>query len=466
MSEKLRPVLRVTFGTLLVLSAALVGFGFVKWSVIEGGADVTASGAQPVAPANGTTVITTSMQGNNRIVAYAPNGSVLYYNSSYLIYDDVDPSPRGKYTVTYMATEYVGREECDSSESCTRNVIERVNLSTGESERIYSRVTAQSENHWHDADRIGPHRWLVADIAHDRVFIVNTTTGVETWSWHAQEAYNVTGGGIFPGDWTHVNDVEMLPDGRIMVSLRNQDSVVFIHPEKGYQENWTIGADEKLSVLYEQHNPDYIPESNGGPAVVIADSENNRIVEYQRTNGSDASGASSNAAANGWTRTWQWNDSELRWPRDADRLPNGNTLITDTNGGRVIEVNERGEVVWEVHIEGPYEAERLNTGDESAGGPSARRAGLATQHVTGSPEARDDPFWETVADKTVKAWSRALPSSVENPLLYVLPPWIGIVELGGLVLLPVVLLGWGVTELYWSSYRVRLPISKRGDDTS
>ena len=31
----------------------------------------------------------------------------------------------------------------------------------------------------------------------------------------------------------------------------------------------------------------------------------------------------------------------------ADRLPNGNTLITETIGGRCIEVTPEGEIVWE-----------------------------------------------------------------------------------------------------------------------
>lgn len=172
-------------GTVL-FSLALIGFGFIKWSIIEGGADVVGSGAEPVTDANGTTVITTSMHGNNRIVAYTLNGSVLYYNDTYLFYNDVDPSSYGKYTVTYVATQQLDRAECDASETCSRNIIERVNLSTGETERIYSRVTAQSQNHWHDADWIGPHQWLIADTAHDRAFAVNTSTGVETWSWHAQ----------------------------------------------------------------------------------------------------------------------------------------------------------------------------------------------------------------------------------------------------------------------------------------
>ena len=39
------------------------------------------------------------------------------------------------------------------------------------------------------------------------------------------------------------------------------------------------------------------------------------------------------------------------WPFSALRLNNGNTLISCTNGNRVIEVNEEGEIVWQVDNE-------------------------------------------------------------------------------------------------------------------
>jgi len=33
----------------------------------------------------------------------------------------------------------------------------------------------------------------------------------------------------------------------------------------------------------------------------------------------------------------------------ADRLPNGNTLITESDGGRAFEVTQQAEVVWEFY---------------------------------------------------------------------------------------------------------------------
>jgi LPXTG-motif cell wall-anchored protein len=57
-------------------------------------------------------------------------------------------------------------------------------------------------------------------------------------------------------------------------------------------------------------------------------------------------------------------DGELDWPRDADRLPNGNTLITDSRHHRVLEVDTAGEEVWSfTGLALPYEADRLPNGN-------------------------------------------------------------------------------------------------------
>lgn len=42
------------------------------------------------------------------------------------------------------------------------------------------------------------------------------------------------------------------------------------------------------------------------------------------------------------------------WGGDADRLPNGNTLITDTVNGRILEVTPEGEKVWEVFLKNKW----------------------------------------------------------------------------------------------------------------
>ncbi|WP_435178344.1 arylsulfotransferase (asst) [Halorussus sp. AFM4] len=329
-------------------------------------------------PAGPITVLTTSEreEGGDRanfLAAVRANGSRLYYNDSLRVYNDVDPVPGTNATVLYVGANRLSPSECDAETACWLNVVEEVNLTTGGVRRLYAQKTSVRHGQWHDVDRVGEGRLLVADIARDKAFVVNTTTGIHEWTWSAREDLPLSSGGPFPRDWTHVNDVELLGDGRVMVSLRNQDRVAFVHRQRGLQENWTLGAEDEYGILHEQHNPDFIPAERGGPAVVVADSENDRVVEYRRTD----EGA--------WREAWSWSDDRLDWPRDADRLPNGHTLVTDTKGGRVLEIADNGTVVWRVEVEGAYDAERLGTGDESAGGPAAGSGGPAT--TAGGPVA-------------------------------------------------------------------------------
>jgi hypothetical protein len=325
--------IRVVFGVLIVLSVGVLAYGAAT-------APTTASAdsVPTPEPRSGTTVVTESAKFGT-IIAWHPNGSLRYYDDEHTKYFDVDPVANTSATVEYAATDTIhsSKPTCRSP-PCTRNVVERVNLSTGETREIYARYDpAETAAEWHDHVRVDEHHVIVADIVHDEVFKVDTETELVEWQWDAQSDFPVEGGGPYPGDWAHINDVSLLDDGRVMVSLRNQDQVVFIDQETGLVENWTLGADGAHDVLYEQHNPDYIPRERGGPAVVVADSENGRIVEYQRRDGS-------------WEQTWQWQDDRIQWPRDADRLPNGNTLIADTHGKRVLEVDRSGDVVWSVPV--------------------------------------------------------------------------------------------------------------------
>jgi hypothetical protein len=84
---------------------------------------------------------------------------------------------------------------------------------------------------------------------------------------------------------------------------------------------------------------------NGGNTL-IADTEGNRVIEV------DNSG------------TIVWKKTGLNWPQDAERLPNGNTLITEIDGNRVIEVDSSGTIVWQkTGLSSPIDAERLVNGN-------------------------------------------------------------------------------------------------------
>lgn len=270
--------------------------------------------------------------------------------------------------MTYIASGATDADTCPG-EKCLRNAIEQVNLTTGEVTQIHSWSDSRNgSTQTHDVDRINESVYLIADINYpDRVHMVNVTSGETIWEWKVSDVYVPKSGGNYPSDWTHINDVEYLPDGRVMANLRNQDQVVFIEPGAGIQDEWTLGTDDDHDILYEAHNPDYIPEECGGPAVLIADSENNRLVEYQRVAGE-------------WKRTWHWQDPIMQWPRDADRLPSGRTLITDSHGKRILSVRSDGTIAWSQQVPtGSYDIEILGTGDESTGGESAKILGLASR---------------------------------------------------------------------------------------
>ena len=433
--------LRIALVSLLVLSAAGLAYGYAA-DATETTFETHLSSEGPdssdsvVPPRENVTVVATdsnSWRGREgegpraraELIAFGSDGGVRYYNDSHTRYWDVDPVPGTEMTVEYMYADHLNASDCPSewdlsgrhvspdawraylearsTDACTENGLERVNLSTGEVTQVWSRVTPGKEaTRYHDADRLNETHFVVADIYLDRVMLVNETSGATEWAWNATDTFPTSTGGSFPEDWTHVNDVEVLDDGRIMASLRNHDSVVFIDPDDGLVENWTLGKDDEHGILYEQHNPDFVPSENGGPAAVVADSENNRLVEYQREGGE-------------WTESWVWRDARLQWPRDADRLPNGHTLVADSNGNRVFEVDENGSVVWSVNVAFPYEAERLGTGDESAGGPSAASAGIDSR--TGGPDEQALIFAK-----------RFLPGKYLNGLMYITPVWMGLPE--------------------------------------
>ncbi len=458
-----RTAVRITVVVLVCLSLLTLTHGYVTTSTAtataspDSGVDGAATNERPVAPRENVTVIATDSntwlgeesdgpRANAELVAFAPNGSVLYYNDSHTRYWDVDPVPNTTTTVEYVYADHLNESECGAERVCTRNGVERVNLTTGDVTALYSRLTpGKHSTRWHDVDRVDEDSLVVADIAQDRVYQINTTSGLVEWAWDAQSEFAPESGGPYPEDWTHLNDVELLDDGRIMVSLRNHDQVVFLDRNAGLREGWTLGSDDDHSVLYEQHNPDYLPNGEEDPAVLVADSERNRVVEYHRT-GDD------------WTKRWAWSDDRLQWPRDADRLPNGHTLITDSNGNRVFEIDENGSVVWSVTVAFPYEAERLGTGDESTDGSP----------IDDERSARSTSDGATANDGGVDGESSqfALAGPEINAVLYVLPVWIGPVHLLALLACVVVLPTWVVLELYWSRYTatLRSPLSIRTDD--
>jgi hypothetical protein len=223
--------------------------------------------------------------------------------------------------------------------------------------------------------------FVFTDMDRERIALVENGTVV--WEWHARSLYDAPPDPT-KRDWLHVNDVDVIGDGRFLVSVRNANQIVVVERGAGVVEVINEDRDEgddgsctqggqladfdddgevrcgDPDVINHQHNPQWL----GDGAVLVADSDNDRVVELHR-----------NETTGTWEPVWVVRETsgiDLNWPRDADRLPNGNTLITDSLGKRIVEVTPNGTAVWSVPTDRiPYEADRLPYGEVVGGGGDA-----------------------------------------------------------------------------------------------
>jgi len=256
----------------------------------------------------------------------------------------------------------------------------------------------------HAVDALGDGRFVFTDMDEERVVVVEN--GTEVWEWRASAFYDAPDDPT-RRDWLHINDVDAIGDGRFLVSVRNANQILIVERGEGVVE--VINADRDDSdddsctessqladfdgdgdvrcgdptVINHQHNPQWL----GSGAVLVADSDNDRVVELHRTE----SGA--------WKPAWTVRETgglELHWPRDADRLPNGNTLITDSLRKRIVEVDPQGEAVWSAPTDRiPYEADRLPFGE-----PAGRYDGGGAAGPSPVPPTPTDATPGTATDAT------------------------------------------------------------------
>jgi hypothetical protein len=305
----------------------------------------------------------------------------------------------------------------------------------------------------HDADLINGDQLLIANmreyngttgVSNDRILVYDRPSDEVVWEWTFHEHYpNSTDGG-FGEDWTHVNDVDKVGEGRYLASPRNFDQVILVNRSTDDIE-YRLGSDGNHSRLFEQHNPDFFVDENGTPTILVADSENDRVVEFAYRDGR-------------WEEVWSVGG--FNWPRDADRLPNGNTLVTDSLNHRTVEITPAGEVVWEVYAAwAPYDSER---GAPGSNGPSMAALDAGGSHqVTGGAEegpASQETFpdWlrRVTADTPVAATGEDLADRYQHVTPFLRPVWMSSWALLGVFLAVPLLLGWGVGELVYGRRRI------------
>ncbi|WP_440010237.1 aryl-sulfate sulfotransferase [Halomicrococcus sp. SG-WS-1] len=275
----------------------------------------------------------------------------------------------------------------------------------------------------HDVDRLSNGETAIIDMGNDRAFTVNQQ-GEITWEWQAEnhlaegtEFHRKYGGPPDPGgekDWTHMNDIDKLENGNFQISVRNFDVVIEVSPETNEIVD-VVGRPGNHAVMNEQHNPDRL---EGSDHLLVADSQNDRVVELNATTGDVV---------------WKYGGkSLLHWPRDADRLPNGNTLITDTFNNRVVEINPDGEVVWRYEgVMMPYSADRMTVPENSTD----------TVPATQFDSHFRDPNAATGMLQQAEAYAA-----------FVFPGWVRLPELVTMAAMVVVAL-WLLGELVVGAYR-------------
>jgi hypothetical protein len=337
------------------------------------------------------------------------NATVVWTHDRFGWYYDIDP-------ITNRTLLVVGADEVDGE--YVRVAVEW-NWVTNETSRRF-RLPGDT----HDVDRLGPHRYAIADKVTHRAFVYNFTadrdekhaTDAIIWEFRFHEHFSEPPVDGHEGDYTHLNDIDVIDGGdAFMLSPRNFNRVIAVN-RSTREVQWELGEQFNRTILDGQHHPVVI--ESDPLTVLIGDSENNRVVEYQRV-GED------------WKLTWSYAEG-LNWPRGVQRLPNGNTMIADTGNDRIIEVTPNGSVVWEYETKDPhpYDGYRLPYGDDHRGPTMA--------------ELRDD---DTSVQAANGSTSISMLEYTHRLAGWILPIWIGKWEFLSLVAATILTVGWVGTEL-------------------
>jgi len=238
----------------------------------------------------------------------------------------------------------------------------------------------------------------------DDVIIEVSWDGKILWEWvcsdhfaemgFSEEAKNIlsrnpgmknVGGGM--GDWMHINSMSTLgpnkwfdsgdkrfhPDNIIWDG--RQTNIIAIIDRATGKIVWQIGPDytataalKKLGQIIGQHHAHLIPKGLPGEGNILV-YDNGGWAGYGAPNPGSPMGV--NNALRDYSRVLEFNPItlEIVWqctPREAglviplnafmfysgfvssaQRLPNGNTLVTEGAGGRIFEVTQNHEIVWE-----------------------------------------------------------------------------------------------------------------------
>ncbi|WP_028583744.1 aryl-sulfate sulfotransferase [Desulfogranum mediterraneum] len=165
-------------------------------------------------------------------------------------------------------------------------------------------------------------------------------SGKVVWSWQGLHDYDREPfADIDSEGWMHVNGVSRLKNGNTLVSMRNFNTVAEVGLDGRVVREWTFrGKDKRTGVQTHgkirgerNHEPEILDNGN----MLLALRRPNRFVEFNLETREIV-----------WSWTHPGGGRELRTNREANRLPNGNTL--GTAGNKIIEIGPDGTIVWQM----------------------------------------------------------------------------------------------------------------------
>jgi hypothetical protein len=218
----------------------------------------------------------------------------------------------------------------------------------------------------HDADRLPNGNTLVVfggqDAMNDPQVKEIDSKGKIVWAWYAKDYFNKPPyKDIFNQGWTHTNAASRLSNGNTLISLRNFNIVVEVDPSG--QVVRTIGE----GIFQDQHDPEMLPQDR----LLVANHQRpQRAIEVDLNTGKIV---------------WQSPGFERDAVpvRDANRLPNGNTLVTAST--KIVEFTPQREIVWQLKLRN---IDFWNQSDRPRLG--FYKAERITQHLATQPDVPPD----------------------------------------------------------------------------
>lgn len=197
----------------------------------------------------------------------------------------------------------------------------------------------------HDVDRLASgntlitNGWAAKGEAH---FFEIDPSGAVGWSWDGLEQYDhAPYSEVELEGWIHANAAQRQPDGTTLVSLRNFNRVALLDLDGSVIWDFAfydLGEDASSGTVdvapgRKPHEPELTPSGT----VLVSTHDPSQVYEVDPADGSVV---------------WTWDPivADMGELRDANRLANGNTLVT--GAWALVEIDPSGAVLWQLRANG------------------------------------------------------------------------------------------------------------------